>query len=496
MSLTMARVHARLSVSRFFIAVFLLLQLAFARSLTAAPSTNTIWLDAWGASYISKVVNWTNRSVPTFNNSTLRENMFAKLGGTQVRVKFTDRFATNPVVIGEAHVALRSGTTGTSIQPGTDHALTFDGTNGLTLAIGEERWSDPVNLTVTQFQDVTISIYLPQSFKPSTFHFDVGKTQYYVSGNHCGDPSLGSLSPTGQGRTFFVSGLQVMAPANSRIIVALGDSITDGACADNNANSAWPDVFATRLPALPDGTPVGVVNMGIGSNRLMSTNAGGPPAISRLDEDVLSRSNVSHLILLEGVNDISYEHAPSQDLIAAYQQIIDRAHAKGIRVFGATILPIGNSVKNSTSNEATRQAVNTWIRGSGQFDAVLDFEQVVRDSDSNPLQILTNLTCGSFPACCDFVHPNSQGYLQMAQSIPLSLFNTRLLTFYAPGFDTNGLVHWWMDFDPSLLYVIESSTNLTNWTTNQIVTHVPSVYFSDPDSKTETLRYFRARQLP
>jgi lysophospholipase L1-like esterase len=493
MGLTLARVQALLRVSRFFTAVVVLAQLAFAPGLTAAPSTNSTWLDAWGASYISRVVNWTNRNVPTFNNSTLRENMFAKLGGTQIRVKFTDRFATNPVVIGEAHVALRSGTTGSSILPGTDHVLTFDGTNGLTLAIGEERWSDPVNLVVTQFQNVTVSIYLPQSFQPSAFHFDAGKTQYYVSGNHCSDASL--VSPSNPGHTFFVSGLQVMAPANSRIIVALGDSITDGSCANNDANSAWPDVLSTRLPALSDGTPVGVINMGIGSNRLMSTNAAGPPAVSRLDDDVLSRSNVSHLILLEGVNDISYEHAPSQDLIAAYQQIIDRAHAKGIRIFGATILPIGNSVKYSTANEATRQAVNTWIRSSGQFDAVLDFEQVVRDSDTSPLRIYQNLTCGGTGSCCDYVHPNSQGYLQMAQSIPLSLFNTRLLTFYAPGFDTNGIVHWWMDFDPSLAYVIESSTNLTNWTTNQIVTRVPSIYFSDPDSKTQTLRYFRARQL-
>ena len=196
------------------------------------------------------------------------------------------------------------------------------------------------------------------------------------------------------------------------------------------------------------------------------------------------------------VNDISYEHAPSQDLIAAYQQIIDRAHAKGIRIFGATILPIGNSVKYSTANEATRQAVNAWIRGSGQFDAVLDFEQVVRDSDSSPLRIYQNLTCGGTGSCCDYVHPNSQGYLQIAQSIPLSLFNTRLLTFYAPGFDTNGIVHWWMDFDPSLAYVIESSTNLTNWTTTLTVTNAPSIYFSDPDSKTQPLRYFRARQVP
>ena len=208
---------------------------------------------------------------------------------------------------------------------------------------------------------------------------------------------------------FFVSGLQVMAPANSRVIVTLGDSITDGSCANTDANGAWPDVLSKRLPALPDGTPVGVINMGIGSNRLLTTNAAGPSGLDRLDDDVLSRPNVSHLILLEGINDISYEHVLPADLIAAYQQVIDRAHAKGIKVFGATLLPIGNSVKYTTANEATREIANTWIRQSGQFDAVLDFEKVVQDTNYNPLRIQSSLTCG------DYVHPNNQGYLLIGQ---------------------------------------------------------------------------------
>jgi lysophospholipase L1-like esterase len=400
-------------------------------------------------------------------------------------VKFTDRFATNPVVIGEAHVALRLSTN--SIEPATDHLLTFGGATNLNLAVGEEQWSDPVALPVAQHQDVTVSVFLPQSTKPTTFHPTGLKTQYYVSGNHCGDEAVYAASSTTM--YFFVSDLQVMAPANSRVIVTLGDSITDGSCSTTDANGAWPDVLSKRLPALPDGTSVGVVNMGIGSNRLLTTNAAGPSGLSRLGDDVLSRPNVSHLILLEGINDISYEHVLPEDLIAAYQQVIDRTHAKGIKVFGATLLPIGNSTKYTTNNEATRQSVNAWIRQSGQFDAVLDFEKVVQNTNYNPLRLQSSLTC-------DYVHPNNQGYLLIGNSVPLNLFNAQLGTFYAPGFDTNRLVHWWLDLDPGQDYVIEASANLTNWTTFLTTTNAPSILLSDPDSTTQPQRFFRARQLP
>jgi lysophospholipase L1-like esterase len=488
MTFTIGRVARCLHAGRFFTAVLVMLQMVCARGMAAGPATNSTWVDAWAVSYLSTTVNGTPyANVPTFNNQTLRMNMFAKLGGTALRVKFTDRFATNPVVIGEAHLALRSGTSGSGIVQATDHVLTFDGATNLTLAAGEERWSDPVTLVVTQHQDVTISVFLPQPIKPTTFHF-VAKTGYYVSGDHCTNASFTSPSTTSM--YFFVSDLQVMAPANSRVIVALGDSITDGSCATIDANDAWPDVLSMRLPALSDGTPVGVINMGIGSNRFVTTNAAGLPGLNRLDDDVLSRSNVTHLILLEGINDISYEHVLPEDLIAAYQQAIDRAHAKGIKVFGATLLPIGNSVKYTTTNEATRQAVNKWVRESGRFDAVLDFEKVVRDTNFNPLRIQSSLTCG------DYVHPNNQGYLLIGNSVPLNLFNVLLDTFYAPRFDTNGIVHWWLDLDPGQDYMIEASPNLTDWTNFLTVTNTSSILFSDPDSTTQKQRFFRARQQP
>ncbi len=381
----------------------------------ANPTAARKWVDAWAVSYLSTTVNGTLQNVPTFNNQTLRLNMFVKLGGTALRVKLTNRFSTKPLVLGGAHVALRRAATGPEIVPETDRVLTFAGAKTLTLEADKEVWSDPVELTVQQHADVTISVFLPEATKPEAFHPTGLKTQYLAADDRCGDATL-PVAGMGSRTTmyFFVSDVQVLAPAESKVIVALGDSITDGAASANDRNGAWPDVLSKRLPALPNGTPIGVINMGIGSNRLVTADAAGPTGVKRLEDDVLSRPNVSHLILMEGINDISYEQAPAEQLIAAYEEVIDKAHAKGIKVFGATLLPIQNSRKDTPANEATRQAVNKWIREAGRFDAVLDFEKVVQDPQ-NPLRIRQDLTT-------DYVHPNTEGYRLMGESVDLKLF--------------------------------------------------------------------------
>ncbi len=381
----------------------------------AGPTVDRKWVDAWAVSYLPTTVNGTLQAVPTFHNQTLRLNMFVKLGGTALRVKLTNRFSTQPLVIGGAHVALRRSASGPDIAAETDHVLTFDGAGTLKLEAGDEAWSDPVDLVVKQYEDVTVSLFLPESTTPEAFHPTGLKTQYVAAGDHCGDATLPSAGVDSRNTMyFFVSDVQVLAPAKSRVIVTLGDSITDGATAAVNANAAWPDVLSKRLPALQDGTPVSVINMGIGSNRLVSADAAGPTGLKRLEEDVLSRPNVSHLIVLEGINDISYEQTPAKELIAAYEQIIDKAHAKGIKVIGVTLLPIQNSRKDTPANEATRQAVNKWIREANRFDAVLEFEKVVQDPQ-NPLRIRQDLTT-------DYVHPNTEGYRLMGESIGLDLF--------------------------------------------------------------------------
>lgn len=387
---------------------------------SSTPAANSeSWVDAWGASFLPTLVNGSVQSTPTFKKQTFRLIVNSKLSGSQARVKLTNTFSSVPLHVGAAHIALRA--TGGTIAPGSDRALTFGGATSVTVAPGAEVWSDPATLTVGQHVDVAISVYLPDaSFRPTNFHPTGLHTSYlsrtgnYVASTTMPAPSFGQAATTTQ--VLIASGLQVMAPAATSVVVALGDSITDGACAANNGNADWPSVLSKRLPSRPDGTPVSVINMGIGSNRLESSSKAGPPGVDRLVPDVLSRPNVKDLILLEGINDISYESATAAQLIAAYSDVIARAHAAGIKVFGATLLPIGGSVKYSAANEATRQAVNTWIRTVAPYDGVFDFEQVVAQPGTNPLRIQSGLQCG------DYVHPNSSGYAKIAGSINLALF--------------------------------------------------------------------------
>jgi len=333
-----------------------------------------------------------------------------------VRVKLTNKFATNSLTVGAVHVALRA--TNNSIVATSDRTLTFGGQAGATLAAGAEIWSDPVTLTIAQHVTVAISIYVPGSFKPTTFH-PTGLHTSYISktGNFTASTTLPLASFTNTTtQVLMVSGLQVWAPETSQVAIAFGNSITDGAGATNNANGNWPDILSKRIPSLPSGAPFAVINMGIGSNRVVASDLAGPSGVHRFADDVLARPNVGYVILLEGINDISYHQATAATITDAYGTIVAQAHAAGIQAYGATLLPIGNSTKYTVSNEATRQAVNAWIRTPGNFDAVLDFEAIVKDPATNPLRIKATMTG-------DYVHPNATGYTAIGNSIPANLFN-------------------------------------------------------------------------
>lgn len=384
----------------------------------AGADADKLWIDAWSRTLLSTTVTRSTTSVqstvPTqFANQTYRLMAFTTVGGSQVRVKLSNGFSTAPLVIGAAHIALRDKNG--SIRSSSDHALFFKGRRTVTLDPGTEAWSDAVNLKVAQHTDVAISIYLPQTFTATAFHPTGLKTAYLSKpGNFTAArtmPMAGTEPTTTM--LFFVSQIQVLAVPSTRSIVALGDSITDGACSDVDVNGSWPDLLSKRLATRPNGSSIAVINAGIGSNRFVTSDGAGLRGLNRLPE-LLQRNGVAWLILFEGVNDISYEHIAPDDLIAAYQAAIDQAHAAHIKVIGIPLLPFGHSVKDVGDNKKTRAAINNWIRTSHAYDQIIDFEPVLADP-ADPLSIKAELTC-------DHVHPNQAGYEAMADAIDIALF--------------------------------------------------------------------------
>ena len=376
------------------------------------------WVDAWSRSAQSTTVTRSTTEVqatspPQFGNQTLRLMLWTTVGGSQVRVKLTNAFSTQPLAVGAVHVALRQS--GGAIVPASDRPLSFGGQSALSIAAGAEAWSDPVALTVPARADLAVSVYLPGTFTPQTFHPTAQKTSYLSrTGNFTAAVSL--PAPIFEAQTtmiFFAAEVQVRTDSAAAALVALGDSITDGYCSDLDANGAWPDLLSKRLTNLPDGTPVGIINAGVSSNRFTASDGVGQRGLDRLPE-LLRRPGVRWVMLLEGINDISYEHVSASELITAYQRAIALAHAAHVKILGSPLLPIGQSTKDTPDNQLTRAAVNTWIRTSGAFDAVVDFEPALVDP-TDPSKMRANLTC-------DYVHPNQAGYQAMADAIDLSLF--------------------------------------------------------------------------
>ncbi len=346
--------------------------------------------------------------------------MHISVGGSKVRVIFTNEFGTQPLTIGAASIAPRKN--GSAIDISSTRKLTFGGQSLVTLPAGAMVLSDPVDITLRPLSDVAVSLFVPaQPIRQSTVHSYALQTNYKSQGNVVGTETLATASTTGE--YYFVRGIDVMSDAPSAI-VALGDSITDGAASETDMNGRWPNVLAARLQADPALSETGVLNAGLNGNRLLhNDDEFGDSALKRFDRDVLKQAGAKYLIVLEGVNDIGHILKPSvedppataQNIIDALRQIAARARSQGIKVIGGTILPYENCKYASTEGEKMRQAVNEWVRSSKDFDAVVDFDKVVRDQ-AHPGRLLPAYDSG------DHLHPNADGLRAMANSIPLNVF--------------------------------------------------------------------------
>jgi lysophospholipase L1-like esterase len=359
-----------------------------------------------------------------FNNQTLRQIVHISTGGQRVRLRLST-FGASALVVGAAHIALSAGASG--IVAGSDRALTFGGETSIVIPPGAPVVSDPVELTVSDLATLAVSLFVPGTTGPATWHFDSRQISYISPpGDFTGTTvmPLDSQSPTTQS-WFWLAGIDVLAPRQAGAIAALGDSITDGAQSSVNQNHRWTDDLAQRI-VRQDEHAIGVLNEGLDGNRLLH-DVLGPNGLARFERDVLSQPGLAYVIVQLGNNDI-FTIDPSEtvtvdQIIQGHKQLIERAHAKRLKIFGCTLTPVQGFLLPGTpfpvwtpANEVKRQALNAWIRSSGDYDAVIDFDRVLRDP-SQPARIRPALDSG------DHGHPTDAGYKAMADSIDLSLFS-------------------------------------------------------------------------
>ena len=408
------------------------------------------WVGTWAAAPQAAVKG----PVQTFHNQTLRLIVHTSVGGKRVRIKISNAFGAQPLLIGAAHVARRASEA--AIDPASDRALKFHGHSSVTIPPQSMAVSDPVDLDVTALSDLAISLFFPQTAAVTTWHV-LAKQTNYVSAETGNATALEKLPVAKTIDSWpFLTGVDVASSARAATIVALGSSLTDGDGSKSDTNRRWPDVLAERLQkAGGEEAELGVLNEGIIGNRLLSDTesprqAGGPPplgavfeelgpalgqsGLARFDRDVLAQAGVKFVILALGVNDMLFpgafipqtETVTSRDLITGNRQLIARAHKKGIHVIGTTIPPFEHALFRdpfydrfySPEKEKIRQEVNAWIRTSGEFDGVIDFDEAVRDPD-HPTQILPAFDSG------DHLHVNNGGNVAQGNIISLALFHSR-----------------------------------------------------------------------
>jgi lysophospholipase L1-like esterase len=397
-------------------------------TITAFAANETHWVGTWGASPAAQLADDAQMGTAklVFHNQTIREIVHVSIGSDTVRVRLSNAYGTHPLDIGAVHVALRAD--GSGIVAASDRTLKFKGKSSVSIPANALALSDPVKLNLPAGGDLAISIFLPNETKGAGIHYAAQQTAYIGSGDLTGAASISD--PATITSWVFLTGVDVLAPEASSTVVAFGDSITDGARSTVDANHRWPDILSARLLASRGSNPLGMIDAGIGGNRVLHDATAnirfGVNALARFDRDVLAQPGVKYVIVLEGINDLGHagssapasESVTAEDIIAGLSQMIERAHEHGIKIFGATLTPFEGTASPgyfTPEKEKMRKAINEWIRTGKAFDGVADFDKAVRDPD-HPDRMKAAYDGG------DHLHPGDAGYKAMGESIDLSLF--------------------------------------------------------------------------
>ena len=400
--------------------------LAPAAAFAAAPLPDH-WVSTWSTANVAAPNPTGSFGDGSSQGTTLREIVHVSLGGSMARVAFSNVFGKEPLTLGEVHVAVSAGNS--SVQLMSANALTFGAKPSITIPAGAEALSDPFALTVPAGSDLAISIFLPaQTISVLSMHPNAFQTSYFAPGNQVNAANLATPLLPATAKTItswdFLKSVQVLAPGDTGTVIAFGDSITDGAASTIGANARWPDVLARRLQKDKKTRRLGVINEGIGGNRILHDGAG-DNALKRFDRDVLAQPGVQYLILLEAINDIGHAADPNgptdvvtaDDLIQGLAQMAARAHVHGIKVYAATLTPYTGAKYASPAGEAMRTAYNQWIRTSNTLDGFIDFEKATADSGTGMLK-------QAFDSG-DHLHPSDAGYKAMGEAINLKLFEAK-----------------------------------------------------------------------
>ncbi len=368
------------------------------------------WVGTWAASP-QRTEPANMPPAPGLADATLRQVVRVSLGGRRVRVRFSNAFGAKTLTILSAQVAVPAGVA--AIRAESRKPLAFGGRSSVTIPQGAPMVSDPVDFELAPLSDLAVTVRVKDPTDAVTGHPGARCTSYLQAGDAIAEPDLPRAARTLH--WYYLCGVDVEAiDTEAGAVSVLGDSITDGRGSPTDGNGRWTDHLARRLHEGKGTARVGVLNQGLGGNRLLKDGLG-PNALARLDRDVLAQPGVRWLIVLEGINDLGTHSATAGDIIAAYEQIIGRAHARGIKVYGATILPCEGSFYFNRELEAARQEVNAWVRGPGRFDAVIDFDSATRDRQ-RPSRLSAAADGG------DHLHPGPEGYRIMAGAVDLELF--------------------------------------------------------------------------